>query len=320
MESAGLNSHRAPAWLGSAMFSQCHGPGVADGHPAGSILLLSLWGKFFFFQSPSWKCPSCCDKGLRVGGKKSALCDVLGVHTASRSSRMCRVGKERSCAGLKFASRCSCLWASGIYGLKGLTRQGLPWLWESGGQEIETWLQKAAASRLCQAVGALAEDGSELESQGFSGAGLARLPLTPAPFAGVPAWLPPSWPRVEPAALTHGSVTSESAWWLTAVPSSNTQPQGEPVFQASPWLCFLWQLFLTWYSLPFLSRQCQTSVIRPRNSSSPLPNRLRVMNPLKINAPYQQQNCCCKKTVTHSYWGLMSPSFLAVHLQGLVSH
>lgn len=54
----------------------------------------------------------------------------------------------------------------------------------------------------------------------------------------------------------------------------------------------------------FTAEKCQTSghVIRPRNSSSPLPNRLRVMNPLKINAPYQQQNCCCKKRVTRSYW------------------
>lgn len=38
-----------------------------------------------------------------------------------------------------------------------------------------------------------------------------------------------------------------------------------------------------------------------RNSSSPLPDRLRVVNPLKINAPHQQQNCCGKK-VTHSCW------------------
>lgn len=38
-----------------------------------------------------------------------------------------------------------------------------------------------------------------------------------------------------------------------------------------------------------------------RNSSSPLPDRLRVVNPLKINVPHQQQNCCRKK-VTHSCW------------------
>lgn len=147
-----------------------------------------------------------------------------------------------SCAGLEIASRCSCLLASGVYGLTGPKRQGLPWLWESGSQEIG--LQKAAASRLCQVVDALAEDGSELESHRFSGAGLARLSLTQAPFAGVPAWHPPSRPRAQPAALTHGLVPSESARPPIAVPSRNTRPQGEPVFRVSPWLCFLRQLFL----------------------------------------------------------------------------
>lgn len=100
------------------------------------------------------------------------------------------------------------------------------------------------------------------------------------------------------------------AIWLCVVANPSAQLQRaalrKPVFRLPPWLCFLQELGLNVISPApsFAAERCETSghVIRSRNSSSPLLNRLRVMNPLKINAPYQQQNCCCGKRVTQSCW------------------
>lgn len=117
------------------------------------------------------KHPSCWEKGYRGKGR-AVQCDSLGAHAGSRSSKMCRVGKACSCAGLGTASESSCLPASSIYGLKGQKRQGLPWLWESSSQEMETWLQKAAVPQLCQAVGAVWRPGESWKATGSAGQGL----------------------------------------------------------------------------------------------------------------------------------------------------
>lgn len=79
------------------------GQRLVGGHPAGSILQL------LFFQSPNWKCLICCEKGLQGKKKHTVEYDILGARTASRSSKMCCMGKECSCAGSKTASQCSSL-------------------------------------------------------------------------------------------------------------------------------------------------------------------------------------------------------------------
>lgn len=140
MGSPGLNSHRSlvrcAAQLGSAVFSAA-GRGGQTAIPRDPSSRYRFGESFF--PVPQLETSELLGKMSYRVKKKIIIvrCDVLGVRTASRSSKMCRVGKGCSCAGWKIASRCPCLGASGAYGLKGAKRQVLPWLWESGGQEIE---------------------------------------------------------------------------------------------------------------------------------------------------------------------------------------
>lgn len=121
---------------GSALMCSVPQAGVADVCPVGSVLPLPLWGKLS--PSPPAETSKLLGKGLQGKRENCAKYDSLGAHTGSRSCEMCGVGKACSCAGLGTASQCSCLPARTIYGLKGQKRQGLPWLWESSSQEIET--------------------------------------------------------------------------------------------------------------------------------------------------------------------------------------
>lgn len=168
MGSPGFDSQRAPAQLGSDVLGTAGRAGRCLS--CGTCPPAFTLGKAFS-QSSRWNIHAV---GKRATGGKRMMVqrDNLGAHTGSRSHAMCGVGKACSCAGLGEASRCCCLRASSIYGLKGQRRQGLPWLWESSSQETETWLQKAAVPQLCQAVGGCVEARRELESPWFSSQGL----------------------------------------------------------------------------------------------------------------------------------------------------
>lgn len=214
---------------------------------------------------------------------------------------MCCVGKECSCVALKTATWCSCLWARGVYGLKGLKRQGLLWLEGSSSQGIKTRPQKAAVSRFCQAVAAFAENRSKLErtdsaEQGLPGCLLRRCgSLASTLLAMARASSPCSWfDAIWVCVVTDGSIQLKHAAPRTiCVESFSLALHSLATFS-----------YVIFPAPSFTAEKCQTSsrVIRVRNSSSSLPNRLRAENPLKINALYQQQNCCCRKKVTCIYW------------------
>lgn len=202
MGSPGFNSHGALVWLavplGSALF-RAVGRGwqtVILRDPSSSY----RFGKSFF-QSLDWKCPSCCEKGLR--GEKNLHSVMFWEYTPPLAPPKCVVWAKIA-AVLGWNLRVGAL-AFEPAAFMGSKRQGLRWLGGNSGQETETWLQKAAVSWLCQAVGVLEEDRSELERHRFCGAGFARLPCMQELFAGVPAWLPPSWPGAEPVALGRSS-------------------------------------------------------------------------------------------------------------------
>lgn len=260
---------------GTALLWSVLQAGMAVSLSTGSILQL-LFGESFFSSPSTGNVQSVVKRLTRW--EESVQC----VHTASPSSKMCCMGKKCSCAGLKFASWCSCLWASSIYGLKELKRQDLPWLWESSGQEIETWLQKAAVSCLCQAVDALAEDGSELE-QSLPACLFCRHCLQVCQ----PGFHPPDHEQSQQPLLTvqcHLGLCGDPL-------QCSDRTWGEALVRVSLWLCFLQHFFsYTVFPAPsFTAEKCQTSshIIRLRNSNFPLLNRLRVMNQLKINALYE---------------------------------
>lgn len=101
-------------------------------------------------------------------------------------------------------------------------------------------------------------------------------------------------------------------------------PQGKSEFRVSFWLCFLWHLSLTWYSLPFLSqkkkRQSSGHIIRLRNSSSPLPVGLYLLKSAENRCPLSAANLLLQEESHEQLLVLMNPSYLAVHLLGSASH
>lgn len=99
------------------------------------------------------------------------------------------------------------------------------------------------------------------------------------------------------ASLRRGASPRHGAIWVPAATAGSAirQPQGEALLTGSLGFALAISAFFHYFPSPSSWEMPDLwQVIRPRNSRSWLPSRLRVMNPLQINVPYQWWNCCGK--------------------------